>query len=456
MRERIVIEGYTNITSDLPMLGFTGALGSGCSYFAKGLADFHRYVHCHLSSPIHAEAARRGLEHTAGVLLDIGNEMRRQYGPNHLARLALDWADKQVPPPDSKERPAGVILDGIRNTGELEALRQGPNFYLFSVQADMDKRQERLVGTERCPDEKSFEVADKRDQEEKPLFGQQVRKCNDLADVIVINDKSISKEAEGKRREYIEDKLYKPFVSLIERVAAGEAVYDVRPSDREALMTAAYCESRRSSCLKRKVGAIIARTNGEIISAAHNDVPEGTAPCLDDDRYLWCARDVIQEHAAQQIKHCPNCGNAIKLAVTCPMCSTEITSYTKRCPNCKYDPEIRYACEKCGIDVFAQFLPGHTPGAGKLLDMCMSLHAEENAILNLVKQGLRTPPDAVIYTTTFPCNLCAKKIVAAGIKKVVYAEPYPMEESRTLFIKEHVAVERFEGVKNTAYFRLYS
>ena len=64
--------------------------------------------------------------------------------------------------------------------------------------------------------------------------------------------------------------------------------------------------------------------------------------------------------------------------------------------------------------------------------------------------------DATLYTTTYPCNLCASKIVKLGIKRVIYAEPYPMEEAKEIFRQqEGMDVRCFEGVKSAAYFRLY-
>ena len=66
------------------------------------------------------------------------------------------------------------------------------------------------------------------------------------------------------------------------------------------------------------------------------------------------------------------------------------------------------------------------------------------------------PEGCVLYSTTFPCNLCANKIVTVGIRKVVYAEPYTMEEAKKVFKKDGVELERFQGVKSRAYFRLYA
>jgi deoxycytidylate deaminase len=100
-------------------------------------------------------------------------------------------------------------------------------------------------------------------------------------------------------------------------------------------------------------------------------------------------------------------------------------------------------------------MPGGSPEkTGKLLDMCRALHAEENAILALSRAGVRLPDRAVLYCTTFPCNLCANKIVSVGIEIIVYAEPYPMKEAEMIFRQEDVDLRRFEGVKSNAYFRM--
>ena len=60
-----------------------------------------------------------------------------------------------------------------------------------------------------------------------------------------------------------------------------------------------------------------------------------------------------------------------------------------------------------------------------------------------------------MYVTTYPCNLCANKIVQAGIKKVVYFEPYPVEEAKKIFKEANVISEPFEGVTFRAFFKFF-
>jgi dCMP deaminase len=48
-------------------------------------------------------------------------------------------------------------------------------------------------------------------------------------------------------------------------------------------------------------------------------------------------------------------------------------------------------------------------------------HSELNAILNASRQGIKLK-DSILYVTLFPCNECAKALVQAGIKKVIYLD----------------------------------
>jgi deoxycytidylate deaminase len=65
----------------------------------------------------------------------------------------------------------------------------------------------------------------------------------------------------------------------------------------------------------------------------------------------------------------------------------------------------------------------------KNLDLCRAVHAEERAILQAAKYGGMSLEGSALYTTTFPCKLCAKKILETGISTVIYVEPYPKSDS---------------------------
>ncbi|MGE5484826.1 MAG: AAA family ATPase [Ignavibacteriales bacterium] len=62
---------------------------------------------------------------------------------------------------------------------------------------------------------------------------------------------------------------------------------------------------------------------------------------------------------------------------------------------------------------------------------------------------------ARLYTTTYPCNLCANKIAQVRISEVIYFEPYPMEEAQAILSKNNVRQKSFEGITFRCYFRVY-
>ena len=54
-----------------------------------------------------------------------------------------------------------------------------------------------------------------------------------------------------------------------------------------------------------------------------------------------------------------------------------------------------------------------------------SLHAEENAFLQITKYGGRGVIGGNLFTTASPCELCSKKAYQLGIKNIYYIDPYP-------------------------------
>jgi cytidine deaminase len=66
------------------------------------------------------------------------------------------------------------------------------------------------------------------------------------------------------------------------------------------------------------------------------------------------------------------------------------------------------------------------------IDYVRAVHAEMAAITDAARHGVSTA-NCELFTTTFPCHDCAKHIIAAGICRVVYVEPYPKSLVRELF-----------------------
>ena len=68
---------------------------------------------------------------------------------------------------------------------------------------------------------------------------------------------------------------------------------------------------------------------------------------------------------------------------------------------------------------------------GKRATVCMAAHAEINAIVQAGYNNVSVK-GGTLYCTTFPCNFCAKAIVNAGVREIVYEEGYPDELSQKI------------------------
>jgi dCMP deaminase len=73
--------------------------------------------------------------------------------------------------------------------------------------------------------------------------------------------------------------------------------------------------------------------------------------------------------------------------------------------------------------------------SGRNLEECLCSHGEENAIVQASYHGIAIR-DATLYTTYSPCLMCSKMIINAGIRKVVYNEAYPLNDTATAMLKE--------------------
>lgn len=463
------------------ILGFTGAIGSGCTFLATGVEN-KLGIHGHyyrLSELLEEEADKHGVEKTVQNLQTLGDNLRLKHGNSFLVEKCLHKIkQKDQETPFSTDDDTVILIDGIKNGGEVKYLRQFPNFYLISVHADRQIRQERLVGEnasyKRFDTEEDFIIADKRDEQEDFVNGQQIKRCNYLSDIIVDNSTNLP-EVKAIDRDKFFNNFINNYIHPMRKVRKGEKAHDRPPKIEETLMTMAYCASKRSSCLKRQVGAVIAcirRIKDEypkancdrderdapfqVVSSGYNDIPAGTPCVFAHWNGTGCYRDHLLQDHARVIKCCPNCGQVLPEKILCPHCGAENANRLIECPQCSGDLLADYECQECKHKVFSVCLPGEEAAPGNLLDMCRALHAEENAILGLSSIAKSGRGQLVLYTTTFPCNLCANKIIAAGIKTVYYAEPYTMKESKELLDKIGVDVKKFEGIKSIAYFRLYA
>lgn len=80
--------------------------------------------------------------------------------------------------------------------------------------------------------------------------------------------------------------------------------------------------------------------------------------------------------------------------------------------------------------------------SGTRHELCRGVHAEQNAIIQAAYFGVSVN-DSTIYTTTYPCSMCAKILINAGIKEVVYSEGYVDDLSKKLFAETNITVREY-------------
>lgn len=64
---------------------------------------------------------------------------------------------------------------------------------------------------------------------------------------------------------------------------------------------------------------------------------------------------------------------------------------------------------------------------GEKPELCRGVHAEINCIIQAAIHGTSIMGNTTLFTTTFPCMSCLKLLINSGIKRIVYKEPYNME-----------------------------
>jgi len=82
--------------------------------------------------------------------------------------------------------------------------------------------------------------------------------------------------------------------------------------------------------------------------------------------------------------------------------------------------------------------------SGEKTELCRAIHAEQNAVVQAARYGIPIE-GASIYTTTQPCVLCAKILMNAGIREIVYKGDYPDQLARDMLDESGINCRRIEA-----------
>ena len=164
------------------IIGLTGPLGSGKGVIAAHLQELG-FKYYSLSNTVREEAKLRNIKFTRENLQKLGNLLREEFGVGV-------WAIKTM---EKIDIPTNIVIDGIRNPGEIEELKKNEDFILIGINAPRKTRLQRIKGRNRPSDPKTFaelKAAEERDRGVgESSKGQQVQACLDKADFTIENTK---------------------------------------------------------------------------------------------------------------------------------------------------------------------------------------------------------------------------------------------------------------------------
>ena len=80
--------------------------------------------------------------------------------------------------------------------------------------------------------------------------------------------------------------------------------------------------------------------------------------------------------------------------------------------------------------------------SGERHELCRGIHAEQNAIIQAALHGVSIK-DSTLYCTNLPCSICAKMIINAGVKKIIYQTGYADDLSREMLTEARVEIIQY-------------
>lgn len=335
------------------------------------------------------------------------------------------------------------ILRQIKRLDEIRTLREvyGSNIIFVACHASRQQRVNNLVtkllSSERSQDRdvleaRALEIISKDANERDNPNGQRVLDCFSHAD-FVLDCSSHDKLLKSCER-FTHAFFGHPFIT---------------PRPDEYCAHVAKSAAFRSSDLSRQVGAAIFGDSCEIISMGCNEVPaHGGGTYWDgssaDDRDFRRGYDSNHKVKTDMVRDF-----MVRLS--------EEGWLSEKHSQLAPDALVESALE--GKGPLARAMINDVIEYGRMV------HAEMNALTDAARFR-RSTSNATLFCTTMPCHLCTKLIIAAGITRVVYIEPYYKslvgelyEDSVSMnepFEHDKVSFEQLKGVTPNSFKQVFS
>jgi len=360
--------------------------------------------------------------------MDLGNRIRVKTGDNSILMkgVARQLYLKRTVDENGYVQPRpriAYIIKSLKHPDEVDYMRDayGDGFHLIGITSSYERRLKTLMDRKGLSEEKARALLD-RDSNEDLKQGQHTRDAFQHADYFICTTED-------------RDHIYNSVSRLVELLFGNPFI---SPNFDEYAMFMAYASSLRSADLSRQIGAVIARDN-EILSMGANDCPRAGGGLY------W---PVLREHGKYEDE-------------------ADGRDYMRGCDSNKIEQQkiITELLSTFEIEATeANIKKAKDSGIGDLTEYGRVVHGEMEALLACARNNISCR-NATLYATTFPCHNCAKHIIAAGIKRVVYIEPYPKSKAFDFYTAEisdavyndrKVVFEPFTGVGPQRFMDLFA
>ena len=370
-----------------------------------------------------------------------------------------------------------ICVDSLRNSFEARYLQERFSaFYLINVyNSDVRDQLSKLVEevNGRRTEERQkliktsiYQLYKKEatsEVDEGHLAMHDVDTCVSNAEIHITNRGNLDKEEASKDTHFYSlAEQWMKFAALIQRPGL------FTPDTEERCMQIAYTAKFNSGCISRQVGAVITNKDGSIRTIGWNDPPQGQVPCglrdvadllqIRTTHFIPAPQEQVSmmysefetggkyDHEKNKFEEVEDYklygdkGFATKLS------RQELEQFKQN----NEALHLPYCFKQCHTAWYAK-------DAGNQFHQ-RAIHAEENAMMQMVKYGGEALKGGVIYVTASPCEICSKKLYQIGVRKIIYIDPYPgiapWQVIRSGLLRPQL--ECYEGVYGVSYFKLYS
>jgi len=365
----------------------------------------------------------------------------------------------------NKKGHAKIIIDSLKNSLELMFFKEKFSaFYMLAANKSFEERKfyiENQLRTNYSFDEEHINnfllqiihlgdaEYDGGDVNKGEFSAPDVENCIQKSDFHIY----FSDQKKGIKEDSTSKSQYE-YLSIIRQLTKLVALIHqpgiITPTNIERCMQVAYNAKFNSGCISRQVGAVITDENYSIKSIGWNDVAQHQIPCN-----LRSVSDLIGDKRGELFSDFEKTNEKeFKLGDDSINSFKELMKDDYKNLNSKeHDLEGRNCpfCFKTAINAYeGEKNQVHT----------RSLHAEENAMMQLVKYGSEGVKGGNLFTTASPCELCSKKAFQLGIKNVFYIDPYPGIAGKHILKsgvdpKNNPKVLMFQGAVGRAFHKLY-